>query len=80
MYIKVNKNSQICGIWEYRTSGFTPEKYKPTLNMFQGRPYNKKIREIIQNYLSVSVAAQEGSTDAKKELKRIHYLINHNEK
>jgi hypothetical protein len=76
VYIHVDKLNRICGIYP-RGKSNTPEEYKPTLNMFQGRQFTQKSKKELLDYLDLSLDFQSGNVNAQKELDRINYEWNH---
>ena len=76
-YIKADKLGRIYAIVEKKDSNTTPPMFKATLNMFRGRQLKSNLKECL-NYLYTSIAAQDGSKEAQKELEAIHYRWNNN--
>lgn len=76
IFVKTNKNNSVCEIYYAgEKTPVTPEELKPTLNMFRGQQFPECFRELLA-YANVSLAAQQGSKEAQKELDRIHYELN----
>lgn len=75
-FIKSDKLGRICGIyWMDDPSRRTPQEFKETLNMFQGRQLVTNLRDCF-DYLKLSIAKQGGSQEAAEALTNLHYKWN----
>ena len=76
-FIKKDKLNRICSIyWSDAESDVTPQEFKETLNMFRGRQLSKDTLYECRNYLFLSLAKQQGDTEAEKEINNIHLSWN----